>query len=193
MNATAMNAVAALAIIAAAAAAPATAQTGRETFTAFAVDLGGMTRGSSTDTVVISIDRWSTEAERRRLVDALREKGPDGLRDAITDLKSLGRIRTAGNIGYELRYAHQVPTATGGRRIFIATDRPISFREAVRGGRSRDYPFTVVEMRLDAKGEGQGKLSVATRIIETGDGVELENWDSMPVQLTKIRSDKDKD
>jgi hypothetical protein len=46
-------------------------------------------------------------------------------------------------------------------------------------------------MRLDAKGEGQGKLSVATRIVGEGDAVELENYDMAPVQLTSIRAKRE--
>jgi hypothetical protein len=163
----------------------------RETFTAFAVSLGGPTQRSGAGTILITVDRWSTAEERRALVSAFKEKGPDGLRDALQKIEPLGRIRTPDSIGYDLRYAHQVALPGGGRRILLGTERPISYRELVAGARSTDYPFTVVEMRLDAKGEGQGKLSVATRIVGEGDAVELENYDMAPVQLTSIRAKRE--
>src|SRR5262249_115560 len=51
-----------------------------ERFTAFAVDMSAQARpGARTGTVDITINRWSTPEERRRLADALRENGPDGL------------------------------------------------------------------------------------------------------------------
>ena len=164
---------------------------GRERFVAFAVDFGSAARGSSSGTIDIVIERWSTEAERRTLVSAFREKGPEGLRKALEDIKPLGRITTPGSIGYDLRYAHQVPLPGGGRRILAGTERPMSFREMSRGTVSSDYPFTIVEMRLDAKGEGNGRLSLATKIVGDADRVELENYDLAPIRLTKIKTEKD--
>ena len=169
----------------------ANAKKDRETFTAFAVSLGGPTQPSGSGTVLITVDRWSTPEERRALVSAFKEKGPEGLRDALQKVEPLGRIRTPDSIGYDLRYAHQVALPGGGRRILLGTERPISARELMAGARSTDYPFTVVEMRLDAKGEGQGKLSIATRVVGEGDAVALENYDLAPVQLTKIRATRE--
>jgi hypothetical protein len=164
----------------------------RERFIAFAVDFGAAARGgSSAGTVQVIVERWSTDAERRTLASALREKGPEGLRKALEDIKPLGRITTPGSIGYDLRYAHQVPLPGGGRRILVGTERPMSFREISRGTESSEYPFTIVEMRLNAKGEGDGRLSLATRIVGDGDAVELENYDLAPIRLTKIKAEKD--
>ena len=72
---------------------------GRETFTAFAIDIGGSNRRSSTSHVKITIDRWSTEAERRRLVSAFTEGGPDAFLKELEKIKSLGRISTPDSIG----------------------------------------------------------------------------------------------
>jgi hypothetical protein len=163
----------------------------RERFTAFAVDFGSLGRGPSSGTIDVIVERWSTEAERRALVAAFKEKGPEGLREALEDIDPVGRITTPGSIGYDLRYAHQVALPGGGRRILAGTERPMSFREISRGTISSDYPFTIVEMRLNAKGEGEGRLSLATKIVGEGDSVELENYDLAPIRLTKIKAEKD--
>ena len=163
----------------------------RERFIAFAVDAGGTSREPSSGTVQVIVERWSTEAERRALVSAFKEKGPEGLRKALEGIKPLGRITTPGSIGYDLRYAHQVPLPDGGRRILAGTERPMSFTEMSRGTVSSDYPFTIVEMRLNAKGEGDGRLSLATKIVGDADYVELENYDRAPIRLTKIKAEKD--
>ena len=163
---------------------------GRETFTAFAVDIGGSNRPTSTSPVTITIDRWSTADERRRLVSAFQENGPDALLKQLRKIKPLGRISTPDTIGYDLKYAHQVPLASGGRRIMIGTDRPLSYWESVNRPRSADYPYTVIEMRLDADGKGQGKMTVATKVNAVGDTVELENYDLTPVQLSNIRTER---
>ena len=60
-----------------------------------------------------------------------------------------GYIRTPQTLAWDLRYAHQNPLDEGGRRIVVATDRPIGFREARNQPRTMDYPFTIVEIRLD--------------------------------------------
>ena len=78
-----------------------------------------------------------------------------------------------------------------GRRILVGTERPMSFREISRGTESSEYPVTIVEMRLDAKGEGHGRLSLATRIVGDADRVELENYDTAPIRLTKIKAERD--
>jgi hypothetical protein len=180
-----------LAIVWLALAAPARSEDkiGRETFTAFAVDLGNSGRSSATSHVKITVDRWSTEEERRRLVSSFQEGGDDALLKDLQKLKPLGRISTPDSIGYDLRYAHQMALASGGRRIIIATDRPMSYWERANRPRSADYPYTFIEMRIGADGKGQGKMTVATKVNMLGaDTIELENYDLSPVQLSEIRA-----
>jgi hypothetical protein len=136
----------------------------------------------------ITINRWSTDQERGRLMEAVKKDDQDAVLDALRDMEPIGRILPPGAIGYDLRYAHQVPTEDGGRRIFIATDRPIGFWEAHARPRTIDYPFTFIELRMDEAGEGEGKLSIATRIVASPDGrmIQLEDWAAQPVQLTQV-------
>jgi hypothetical protein len=177
-------------LITAAATAWAAAPAGRETFTAFGVNLGSSIRPTATSHVTITIDRWSTDDERRRLVSAFTEGGPDAFLKELQKIKPLGRLFTPDSIGYDLKYAHQVPMPTGGRRILIATDRPLGYWEQVNRPRSVDYPFTFIEMRLDAKGKGEGKMTLATKVNAFGDTIELENYDLTPVQLSSIQASK---
>jgi hypothetical protein len=164
----------------------------RETFTAFAVDLGGSSLRNTTAHVKITVDRWSTDAERRQLVSAFTEGGDDDLLKSLRKLKPLGRISTPDSLGYDLRYAHQMPLASGGRRIIIATDRPMSYWESAQRPRSFDYPYTFIEMRIGADGKGQGKMTVATKVNALGgDTIELENYDLTPVQLSEIRASRE--
>jgi hypothetical protein len=160
-----------------------------ERFTAFAVSLGGMRQSSGASTVDITINRWSTDAERQRLIEVLQAKGPGELLETLQDMREVGNIRTPDSLGYPLRYAHQSPADEGGRRIVIATDRPIGFWESVNRPRSFDYPFTVIQMQLGADGTGEGRMSVATRIIAHDNIVELENYASQPVMLKQVRAE----
>jgi hypothetical protein len=167
------------------------APAGPEEFTAVAVANNNLQTGVGT--VLISIDRWSTDALRNKLVTTLREKGPEALLDELQDAPSVGRIRTPDSLGYDLHYAQQTPDEEGGRRIVIATDRPIGFWEATARPRSFDYPFTVIQMHLDRNGRGTGTMSVATKIRAYDNTIELENFTTSPVMLTEIKASRDHD
>jgi hypothetical protein len=157
-----------------------------EKFTAFAVSLGGPRTTSGTAQIDITIDRWSTDAERERLLEALKA-GQDELLETLRELPPIGSIRTATSLAYDLHYANETPGEDGGRRIVLATDRPIGWWEAVNRPRTIDYPFTFIELRLNGEGEGEGKLSLATKVIARGRIVQLENYAAQPVQLNQVR------
>jgi hypothetical protein len=150
----------------------------------------GAPYGASTSLLQITVDRWSSDAERKNLESVLEENGPDALLAAVRKMKPVGRIHTTGSLGYDLRFAYQYPLPSGGRRIVIGTDRPLSFYEASRRPRSVDYPFTVVEFRVDEHGRGQGNLVVASQILSLGESIDLENYNATPVRLTQVRLDK---
>ena len=80
------------------AAAPGSGANGRLTCTAFAVSLGGVATTPGAGTVDITIDRWSTDADRQRLTEALK-KGQDAMLDALRDLPRIGYIRSPGTTG----------------------------------------------------------------------------------------------
>lgn len=164
---------------------------GREEFTAVAIANNNIQTGAGT--VHISIERWSTNAEREMFVSTLTNKGPKALLDKLQDTRPVGRIRTPDSIGYDLRYAQQTPGEDGGRRIVIATDRPIGFWELTNRPRTVDYPFTIVQMQIGPDGRGTGTLSEFTKVLASKDTIYLENFASAPVMLTEIRAKKGAD
>jgi len=167
---------------------PALAAKPVEHFTAFAVDMSNTAGRTRAGTVDVIINRWSSPQEKDQLVSALREGGNDALLRALQKIKDpAGYIRSAGRIGYPLRFAWQIPSGDG-RRIIIGTDRPVSFLEASTHPRTMDYPFMLIELRVDAQGRGQGKLLPLARIQADDDHVvEVENYASEPVRLTEVR------
>jgi hypothetical protein len=175
-------------LIAAALAATLQTQGRPERFNAMAVN---MDRGAA-GTVEIVVNRWSSDKDRERLVSTLVERGENKLLDVLQGMPRVGYIRTPDTIGWDLHYAHHVPLPDGGERVVIATDRRIGFWEARNQPRSIDYPFTVIEMHLNADGEGEGKMSVATRITVDKDTktVTLENYGTQPVLLQSVRREK---
>lgn len=170
----------------------ASAQTrgGRERYTAFAVNMdSSVVARPGASTVEIVVERWSTDSQRDQLFNALVEKGPEKLLDALQKLPRVGYIRTPNSIGYDLHFARKNPLDEGGEQIVIATDRYISFWEARNRPRTIDYPFTVVEMRINRDGVGEGKMSLATKITfdKNKKLLELENYGTQPVLLQNVK------
>jgi hypothetical protein len=160
-----------------------------ERFTAFAVNMGDVGPARA-GTVEIVVNRWSSTSEREMLVSSLLDNGSDALLETLRKTRPTGYIRTPNSLGYDLRFAQSLPGEDGGRRVILATDRPIAFWEAMRQPRSIDYPFTLIELRLNADGDGEGKMSIATRITgnrETG-VIELENYATQPVRLMAVHT-----
>jgi hypothetical protein len=159
-----------------------------ERFTALAVN----TERGGSGTVEIVVNRSSTEGERDRLLQALMDNGPEKLLDVLQDMPRVGYIRTPESTGYDIHYARRAPLPDGGERVVLVTDRRIGFWEASSRPRSIDYPFTVIELHLNADGEGEGKLSLAAKITADKENkiVTIENYSSQPVLLQSVKREK---
>jgi hypothetical protein len=156
-----------------------------ETFTAFAAALGT----GKTGVVHIDIFRWSTDEEREALLTTLVEFGPDKLLDALEKIRPpVGTIRTSTSLAYDLYYARNNPAPDGGRRVVLATNRRVTFREAAQNARSMQYQFTLVEIHLDKSGKGEGKLVPAARVSwdKASKKIEIENYSALPVDLLNV-------
>ena len=159
-----------------------------ERFTAMAVN---MERGGSA-TIEIVVNRWSTNAEREKLMSVLMEKGPDKLLDVLQSMPRVGYFRNLQSIGYDIHYSAKTNLPDGGERVVLATDRRIGFWEASNRPRSIDYPFTVIELHLNGDGEGEGKMSIATKITadKESNTIVLENYGTQPVLLQSVKREK---
>jgi hypothetical protein len=159
-----------------------------ERYSGVAVNMGAPVRWS-TLSVQMVVDRWSTDGERDRLITVLAEQGPDGLLQALQRIPRVGYIRTPDSLGYDLHFARKSPGEDGGERVVLVTDRYITFWEATNRPRTVDYPFTVVELRIRPDGEGEGKMSLFTKISldERTRSITLEDFGTQPVLLQSVR------
>ncbi|MGE0040327.1 MAG: hypothetical protein AB7H88_20030 [Vicinamibacterales bacterium] len=183
-------AVAAVALVAGPAAGG--AATPAEHYTAVALGLGGPRSGSVATRVEMSITRWTTPQQSKALAAALEDGGPDALLEALRRQPPVGTINTPGELAYNLRYAVEEPGEDGGRRILLATDRPVSYWEQVNQPPVADYPITFVELRLDDDGNGVGSLAPATAAVRTsadGRTIELVNYQTQAIGLKDVRRD----
>jgi len=167
------------------------AQNQKESFTGFAIN---MNSGPSTATVDFTINRYSTDAEREKLLAIINEEKDvyrmnQKLLSALQKMPKVGYIRTPDRLAWDLRYARQAPLEDGGRQLVLATDRPVGFWEARNRPRTMDYPFTIVQVRLDKNDRGEGKILAGTKIYidkKTNDLV-LENYAQQPVMFNEVK------
>jgi hypothetical protein len=114
------------------------------------------------------------------------------LTTAISRSPTVGYIWTNDITGYSVKYAFRAPTPDGGERIIIATDRRLGAHIpawAPVKGTATDDEFTVIEIRLDPKGSGEGRTSLTAKVAVDKDAatVALENYAATPVMLQNIK------
>jgi hypothetical protein len=155
-----------------------------ERFSAVAVDLD---RGTQTPLQIV-VDRWSSAADQERLTNVLMTKGADKLLDALQDAPKVGYIRSTESLAWDLHFASRTKGEDGGERIILATDRPMSMSEVWNQSRTVDYPFTVIELHVNDSGDGDGTLSLATKVIPDKENhlVTLENYDTQRIRLQQV-------
>ncbi len=168
--------------------AQAVAQEGeRETFIGFAVATSGVARGGTT-ILNMHIDGWTSDADRERLARAIVGDESSKLVDILRDLDEVGFVQVAGKPGYRLRYARSFEQG-GRRRIILATDRPIGLVESMTSTRSLRYQITLIELLVDAEGNGEGAVIVGAKIDFDAEeqSVTVTSYGSAPVRLTNVR------
>jgi hypothetical protein len=146
-----------------------------------------------TGMIDIGIERWSNEAEAQTLRTVLVEKKEGDLLKALKKLRPrAGYMRfNMGGTGWDIDFARMFLEPDGSRKIVIATDRHIGFAEARNDGRSMDYEFTVVEIRLNKNGgmEGEGKAAGAAKVTynKQAKRIEIEKYGAEPLLLPDVK------
>jgi len=169
----------------------------------------GAGSGAPAAPLSIEVFRWSTDAERAPLVEALtappppperpsppppppaadaggrgggrggrggRAGGPppppptpiERLGAAIKAAPTVGFIWNDGPVGYSIKYASKVAMPGGAERIVLVADRRIGAEAVPVGPASTakpDVDFTVIDMRLDARGNGEGRMSITGQVV----------------------------
>ncbi len=159
-----------------------------ERYSALALSVGGPTDSGALPITII-IDRFTTDAEMAEYAQTLREGGADKLRRTLENIK-VGRIDPSGLVGVDVAIAREADTSEG-KRIHLVTARWMSFSELRRNERSTDYPYSWVELNLDAEGTGQGKVFLAFKPKFTKDNtLEIESLGNQPLRLLNVRREK---
>ena len=165
----------------------ASAQSAPQRFRASAA-LVGHIPGDRSVTVDITIDRWSTDDERKTLLKTFHEGGIQALQDALEGAGTVGTLRTPDGASWDLHYAAQTRLGDDGRRIFLATDTPVQLWEVYDNTGATDSPFSFLEIRMD-EDSGQGRLARGSDVELSADGrhLQLDDYASQPVPLQEVR------
>ena len=138
----------------------------------------------------IRVDRWSTDEERAKLMEALvaQTRGGRELANTLFSKESVGTIRESTSLAYDLRYARSNPIE-GGRQIILATDRRIAFAEAWSASRTLDYNVSLIVLNVDEEGRGDGQIMLGAEFgwNEEQNLVEIEHFASQPIRLNNVR------
>jgi hypothetical protein len=125
--------------------------------------------------------------------DAARNTPEGALAAALQTAKTVGYIWTSEAAGYSLRYAYRIPQPDGGERIIFATERRLGawndLWKPAGGAAVTNYDFSIVELRLNAKGEGEGRSSLTGKVTvdPTAKTIALENYSSLPVVFKDVK------
>lgn len=166
---------------------PAISADERKTETIDATARGTSTQLGQTVSVKVTIYRFSSTEDRQVLVDAFKKGQSQGLADALSKMKPVGRIAITGTVGNELSYIALIPSQTG-RRIRFAANRQIRFAEAYNAGPSMAYNLTAGEFDLNDsdKNKSSGLLYPAAQLIINKKGQLQFELRRNPWQLTNI-------
>ena len=96
----------------------------------------------------LHIEELSTADDQKALLEAFSAKGNEGLVNALSKMKSKGRMAITGTLGYDVTYIRRFQQPDGTTIIRLVTDRPIRFGEAWHDTRSSDYNLSGVEIVL---------------------------------------------
>jgi hypothetical protein len=161
---------------------------GKEVYTGTAVAIGGQFGGRSLS-FTLEITGHTSDEEAQQDFQILRSEGQDALMKAIRN-KKLGYIAFTGQTGRDLNFVREDQLEEGDRKITIVFERWVNLFEVRRGSRSRDYPFTYIELYIDNKGKGEGSLIGLARLSfdkKNPNMFDVENFGTYPARLMGVR------
>ena len=149
--------------------------------------MGQSTQMGQTFNLTVIIEEYSSADDQKALLTAFNEKKNEGLVNALSKMKSKGRMSVTGTLGYDVAYAKIFPQPDGSTVLRMVTDRPLLFGEVWASTRSRDYELAGVEIVMSKdKTKKSGTLFPAARLKLNKKGeLELELYQN-PWKLVNI-------
>jgi hypothetical protein len=159
----------------------------RKAETIDAMAMGTSTQLGRNVSVKATIYEYSTEEDRQILVEAFKKGQNQGLVNALTKMKAVGRIAVTGTIGYDLSFIRLIPTPAG-RKIRFITNRQLRFGEAYYNTQTTAYNLTAGEIEINDsdKDKSNGVLYPATQLVINKEGQIEFQLNKNPWKLVNI-------
>lgn len=141
--------------------------------------------GTRSTRLNMTVERWATAEEIAGFEKLLRESGPEALYNVLRGTK-MGSIKTTQSYVYNIFLAYSVQTEQG-RTVKLITERPVFFREAAKDSKSLEYIYSAIEMNLNEKGKGSGKILPTAKIFIGKDGKVDVDTQGQPQTLMNAR------
>jgi hypothetical protein len=158
-----------------------------------ATAMGTSTQMGKLANVNILIDQFSTQEDRKALIDAFERSGQEGLVGVLEDMKPKGRVRFAsGGVGNDVKYIIELPLDKGRRHIRLVTDRTLAFGELYASTRSKEYSVGAIDLFLTPDGKGsEGTVLPACKmkVDKKTQQIEIETYQN-PWNLTNLMISK---
>jgi hypothetical protein len=160
-----------------------------EAYTGTAMGTGGSV-GGRTIGFDFRVTQYTTDEEVQKFAQLVKDQGTDALRSAL-EKEDIGRINVVGSTGNQIAIARK-RQAGPDTIITIITARTMPFVELYRNGRTTDYPFGFLQVKLDAKGQGTGQIMAAAKIrFDKKKGqYQIESYGNQYIKAVNIRPSK---
>jgi hypothetical protein len=147
--------------------------------------------GSLTSPVTITIDRKTSAKEAESLAAAFKTGGAAALRKALAGMPPTGAVRLGGGNATPTRLTIERVTGPG-RLLTIVTDQPLIFLGAgLPGAKPKEgYDFAVIDIEVDAKGNGSGNMAPAAKIRLNQGAFVVDDYGAEAVRLTAVTKTK---
>ena len=164
------------------------AQEGSLTFTATA-SVSSPTKKASVP-VTIHIDRFIADADRDKVVAAVKANDQPGTTKVLAALPDLGYI-TLGKKRTPLKYAYARPTGDG-RLITVVTAQPLYFigGSEPNAKPKQGYDLGLALLVLDGHDAGDGELAPAVKVKVDNGAIVTDDYGSEKVRLVKVAKAK---
>ncbi len=159
----------------------------RKVETIDATAMGTSTQMGRVVSVKVIIYEYSTDEDRQILIESFKKGQNQGLVNALTKMKSVGRIAITGTIGYDLSYIRLVPTPTG-RKIRFVTNRLLRLGEVYYNTQTTAYNLTAGEVEINDsdKDKNAGVLYPAAQLVINKEGQLEFQLNKNPWKLVNI-------
>jgi len=141
--------------------------------------------------VTIVIKHWATDAERDKVMKALKEGGTPAVKAVLTKMRDAGALEH-GKTRAPIKYARALSTGSG-RIVTVVTSKPVYHL----GGSLPDakpkagYDVAVALLILEADGTGHGELYPAARVKADDSGaVVIEDYGDAKIWLKGVAPKK---